>query len=42
MESIQETSLPNGDLRVNLFLRKTTNTPPEYPRHYGRIKKQPL
>ena len=41
-EYVQETSLPNGDPRINLFLRKTANTPPEYPRHYGRIKKQPL
>ncbi len=42
VEYVQETSLPNGDPRINLFLRKTANTPPEYPRHYGRIKKQPL
>lgn len=42
LESVQKTSLPNGDPRINLFYRKTANTPPEYPRNYGRIKKQPL
>lgn len=42
VEAIQETNLPSGDIRNNIFCRKTANTPPEYPRHYGRIKKQPL
>jgi 16S rRNA (guanine527-N7)-methyltransferase len=42
VENIQETSLPGGDIRNNIFCRKTASTQPEYPRHYGRIKKQPL
>ena len=42
LEKVQECTLPSGDARINLFYRKTANTPPEYPRNYGRIKKQPL
>lgn len=42
LETVQKVTLENGDERVNLFYRKTANTPPEYPRNYGRIKKKPL
>lgn len=42
LEKVQECTLPSGDSRVNLFYRKKADTPPEYPRNYGRIKKQPL
>jgi 16S rRNA (guanine527-N7)-methyltransferase len=42
LEEEKETSLSEGDHRVNLFYRKTGHTPIEYPRNYGRIKKQPL
>jgi 16S rRNA (guanine527-N7)-methyltransferase len=42
LETVQKTSLPSSDERVNLFYRKNADTPPEYPRNYGRIKKQPL
>ena len=42
LEKTQRLKLPCGDERINLFYRKTANTPPEYPRNYGRIKKQPL
>lgn len=42
LEKVQKVNLPSGDERINLFYRKTVNTPPEYPRNYGRIKKQPL
>lgn len=42
LETVQKTSLPSSDERVNLFYRKSADTPPEYPRNYGRIKKQPL
>ena len=41
-ESSQETSLENGDHRVNLFYRKANETPSRYPRNYGQIKKKPL
>lgn len=41
-EAEMNTSLSEGDNRVNLFYRKKENTPKEYPRNYGRIKKQPL
>lgn len=41
LESVQEEEL-NEAIRINLFYRKTKKTPTEYPRAYGRIKKDPL
>ncbi len=31
-----------GDSGINLLIRKTGHTPPQYPRSYGQIKKKPL
>lgn len=42
LESEQETSLSEGDSRINLFYRKIKETPAKYPRNYGQIKKKPL
>lgn len=38
----EHTSLSEGDNRVNLFYTKTSSTPSQYPRNYGRIKSKPL
>lgn len=37
-----EISLPNGDPRSLLIFKKKGNTPKQYPRQYGTIKKRPL
>lgn len=42
LEEEKDTSLSEGDHRVNLFYRKQAETPLEYPRNYGRIKNKPL
>ena len=42
LEEEKETSLSEGDHRVNLYYRKKTHTPAEYPRNYGRMKNKPL
>lgn len=42
LEEEKDTSLSEGDHRVNLFYRKSKETPLEYPRNYGRIKNKPL
>ena len=42
LEHTQDVSLFSGDARVNLFYRKTADTPDQYPRNYGTIKKKPL
>ena len=42
LEEEKDTSLSEGDHRVNLFYRKKEHTPAEYPRNYGRIKNKPL
>lgn len=42
LEEERDTSLSEGDHRVNLFYRKIEHTPAEYPRNYGRIKNKPL
>lgn len=34
--------LPNGDSRAILVFKKTRETPKQYPRQYGAIKKKPL
>ena len=35
-------NLPNGDRRSIIVFKKTNNTPKQYPRQYGQIKKRPL
>lgn len=35
-------SLPNGDKRAIIVFEKIKETPPQYPRQYGSIKKKPL
>ena len=42
LEETQDTSLYTGDMRVNLYYRKLSHTPQQYPRNYGQIKKKPL
>ena len=42
LEETQDTSLYTGDMRVNLYYRKVSHTPQQYPRNYGQIKKKPL
>ena len=42
VDSIQKITLPSGDERTNLFFRKVSDTPEQYPRNYGRMKKKPL
>lgn len=41
-ESLQNCQLHGGDVRINLYYRKTAKTPPQYPRSYAQIKKKPL
>lgn len=41
-ENCCEEILPNGETRMNLWIRKTGKTPAKYPRPYGQIKKKPL
>ncbi len=40
--STKSLSLPNGDKRAILSIKKLSQTPPQYPRQYGTIKKKPL
>ncbi len=40
--STKSLSLPNGDRRAILSIKKVSKTPPQYPRQYGTIKKKPL
>lgn len=42
LESTETDELPEGGKRTNLYYRKTRSTPPQYPRPYARIKKNPL
>ncbi len=43
VEKIQELDLPfTNDKRFNLFIKKVKKTPLIYPRHYSKIKKNPL
>ena len=35
-------NLPNGDRRCIIVFEKTKDTPKQYPRQYGQIKKRPL
>ena len=42
MQNLQEKTLPNGDVRNNICIIKTKETPIKYPRNYGQIKKKPL
>ncbi len=42
IENIQERTLSDGSKRINLFYRKTKNTPSIYPRAYQKIKAKPL
>ena len=35
-------NLPNGDRRCIIIIEKTKDTPKQYPRQYGQIKKRPL
>ncbi len=42
LEDTQDTSLYMGDMRINLYYRKVKDTPAQYPRNYGQIKKKPL
>lgn len=39
---MSEVSLYSGDHRVNLIYKKVKQTPMQYPRNYGTIKKKPL
>ena len=41
-EPLQNCQLHGGDVRINLYYRKTAKTPPQYPRNYAQIKKKPL
>ena len=42
LEDVQQVSLSDGSQRINLMYRKIRKTPPQYPRPYARIKKNPL
>lgn len=42
LEKAEEVHLQDGSTRVNLVFRKTKPTPPQYPRAYAKIKKNPL
>ena len=42
LESAEEVHLQDGSARVNLTYRKVRSTPPQYPRAYSKIKKNPL
>lgn len=39
---VKEYSLPDGDGRVLICVRKIKETPPKYPRNSGQISKKPL
>lgn len=42
VEKAEKYSLPNGDGRTLIIIRKVTSTPPKYPRNKGQMKKRPL
>lgn len=42
IEQIREDNLPSGDGRINIYIRKESSTPTQYPRDYSQIKKKPL
>lgn len=42
LKSTQDISLYSGDERVNLYYEKVKQTPSQYPRNYGTMKKKPL
>ena len=42
VEKAEKYSLPNGDGRTLIIIRKVASTPPKYPRNKGQIKKNPL
>ena len=42
LERAEEVHLQDGSARVNLTYRKVRSTPPQYPRAYAKIKKNPL
>ena len=41
-EAIQNETLPGGEARTNIIIRKHKPTPARYPRPYAKIKKNPL
>lgn len=42
VEKVIEYSLPNGDKRVLVIIKKVKNTAEKYPRNKGQMKKKPL
>lgn len=42
IEKVTEYSLPNGDKRVLVVIKKVSPTPQKYPRNKGQMKKKPL
>lgn len=42
VEKVIDYTLPGGDARVLLVIRKVSPTPPQYPRETGKIQKKPL
>ena len=42
VDSFQKVTLPTGDVRIIIDIRKERETPPGYPRRYAQIKKKPL
>ena len=42
LEKAEEVHLQDGSTRVNLTYRKVKAAPPQYPRAYAKIKKNPL
>ena len=42
IEKVEKLSLPNGDNRCFIVIKKVKETPSKYPRQYSIIKKKPL
>lgn len=42
MEKKDDSPLPNGDKRLNIYIKKISKTPAKYPRIYANIVKSPL
>ena len=42
VEAVKSFALPGGQSRTVVVIRKTQTTPAKYPRHGGKISKQPL
>lgn len=42
ISNVHEYSLPNGDGRTLVCVKKISHTPPQYPRNKGRMTKKPL